>query len=194
FDQMGDDFRVGLGDEFVAFALELFFQLEIIFDDAVVNDDDFASAIPVRVSIFFSGTAVCGPARVADSVGSFQGRFLDDLFEIAEFAGSAADVQFSTAVDYGYACGIIAAVFELTQAFDDHRDDFLWADIAHDPAHFPGAPRATEKRNTAKLRLRESIETMTRIRHGTGGSWARFLREDGGTPSGFFISVDSKDS
>src|SRR5262249_40405131 len=91
FYQMRDNFRVGFGNELVACALELFFQLQIIFDDAVVNDDDLTGAIPVRVGVFFRRTAVSGPAGMADSVGSFKRGFLNDFFEIAEFAGSAAD-------------------------------------------------------------------------------------------------------
>ena len=76
FDEVGDDFGVGFGDELVAFALQLFLQLEIIFDDAVVDDDDLAGAVAMRVRVFFGGTAVRGPAGVADAVGAVDGRFL----------------------------------------------------------------------------------------------------------------------
>ena len=70
-DEMRDDFGVGFGDEFVSFALQLFFQLQIILDDAVVDHHDLAGAIAVRVRIFFGGAAVRGPAGVADAVGAF---------------------------------------------------------------------------------------------------------------------------
>ncbi len=39
-DQVGDDFGVGFGGEFVAFGGQLFLEREIIFDNAVVDDDD----------------------------------------------------------------------------------------------------------------------------------------------------------
>ena len=71
-DQVGDDFGVGLGGELVAFFHELLFQGEIIFDDAVVNDDDRAGAIAMRMGVFFGGTAVSGPARVSDAVGAVE--------------------------------------------------------------------------------------------------------------------------
>ena len=95
FDQVRDDFGVGLGDEFVAFGDELVLQLEIIFDDAVVNDDDFAGAVAVRVGVFFGGAAVGGPARVADAVHAFERSDADGFFEIVQFAGGAADFQFA---------------------------------------------------------------------------------------------------
>ena len=67
-DEMGDDFGVRFGDEFVAFALKLFFQFEIIFDDAVVDDDDLAGAVAMRDAHFlrWGGRAwpsACGRCR-----------------------------------------------------------------------------------------------------------------------------------
>jgi hypothetical protein len=67
FDQVRDDLGVGLGDELVALRGELALEFEIIFDDAVVDDDDAAGAVAVRVRVLFGGAAVRGPARVADA-------------------------------------------------------------------------------------------------------------------------------
>src|SRR5258708_38827514 len=66
--EMRDDLSIGLGDEFVAFALQLFFEFQIIFDDAVVNDDDLPGAVAMRMRVFFRGAAMRSPAGVADSV------------------------------------------------------------------------------------------------------------------------------
>ena len=41
-DQVGDDFGVGLGLEDVAFHLQLFFERQVVFDDAVVHYDEIA--------------------------------------------------------------------------------------------------------------------------------------------------------
>ena len=68
FDEVRDDFGIGLGGELVAFFDQLFLEAEIVFDDAVVHDDDFAGAIAMRMGIFFGGAAVRGPAGVADAV------------------------------------------------------------------------------------------------------------------------------
>ncbi len=65
---------------------------QIVFDDAVVDDDDFAGAIAVGMRVFFGRTPVCGPAGMADAVRPGERLVLDDLFEVAEFAFGAADV------------------------------------------------------------------------------------------------------
>ena len=67
--QVRDDFGVGLGLEHVAFVLQLLLQREVVFDDAVVHHDDVALAIAVRMGVLLGGTAVGGPARVADAEG-----------------------------------------------------------------------------------------------------------------------------
>src|ERR1700730_19102271 len=75
-DEVRDDLGVGFGDELMAFALEPLFQLEIILDNAVVDDNNLTGAIAVRVGVFLGGAAVGGPAGVADSIGAFDRRFL----------------------------------------------------------------------------------------------------------------------
>src|SRR5258708_37050846 len=84
---------------------------------------------------FFRGTAVGGPARVADAVGAIQRGLGNDLFEIAKLAWGAADFQFARLGHHGDARGIVAAVLELTQTFDDDGDNFLGPDIADYSAH-----------------------------------------------------------
>ena len=73
--------------------VEFVLQFEIIFDDAVVHDDDFAGAIAMRVRVFFGGAAVRGPARVADAVDAFEWALADRFFQIAQLAGGAADIE-----------------------------------------------------------------------------------------------------
>src|ERR1039457_3131318 len=66
--QVGDDSRVGLGLEGVAFVLELLLECQVVFDDAIVHHHAVAFAVAVRVGIFLGGAAVGGPARVTDAV------------------------------------------------------------------------------------------------------------------------------
>ncbi len=47
FDEVGDDLGVGLGDELVAFGDEGVFEGDVVFDDAVVDDDEGAGAVAV---------------------------------------------------------------------------------------------------------------------------------------------------
>ena len=83
FDQVRDDFGVGLGLEDVAFALQLFFERQEVFDDAVVDDDDVAGAIAVRMGVLFGGTAVRGPAGMADAVVAVDRIEAQNVFEVA---------------------------------------------------------------------------------------------------------------
>ena len=90
---MRDDLGVGLGDERVAFALQLLLQLEIVLDDAVVDDDDAAGAVAVRVGVLLGRPAVRGPARVADAVLAFERIGRDDLLEPRQLAGAAPQLD-----------------------------------------------------------------------------------------------------
>jgi len=94
FDQVRDDFGIGFSGELVAFFNQLFLQAEIVFNDAVVYDDDLAGAIPMRMSVFFRGTPVCGPASVANAVAAFERLEANGFFQVAQLAFGAADLQF----------------------------------------------------------------------------------------------------
>ena len=91
--QVGYDLGVGFSLELVAFLDELFFQREIVFDDAVMHHHDISGAVPVGMGILFRRTAMGGPARVADAVGAVERLQADRLFEIAQLAFGAAHLQ-----------------------------------------------------------------------------------------------------
>ena len=92
-DQMGDDFGVGLGDELVAGGGELFFEGDVVLDDAVVDDDEGAGAVAVGVGVLFRRATVGGPASVADAKGAVDGGVVEDGFEVAELAGGSAKLH-----------------------------------------------------------------------------------------------------
>ncbi len=100
-DEVGDDLGVGLGDELVALGGELFLEGEVVFDDAVVDDDEGAGAVAVGVGVLFGGAAVGGPAGVADAEGAVEGVVGDDGLEVAELAGGAAELEYAVAVELG---------------------------------------------------------------------------------------------
>ena len=105
-----------------------------------------ASAVTVRVGIFFGGAAVRGPTGVADAIGSINGRVPDDFFQVAQLARCAAQVEFSIRPDDGDAGRIVAPVFQLPKAFNNDRNDFFVADVSNDAAHAEHLPRKTEFR------------------------------------------------
>ena len=89
----------------------------------------------MRMGVFFGGTAVRGPARVADAVGAVERLQPDDFFQVAQLALGAADLQTFAIAAHRDAGRIIAAIFQPPQALDDDRHDPLLADVSHDAAH-----------------------------------------------------------
>ena len=133
---MGDDFGVGFGDEFMALGGEFTLQFQVILNDAVVDDDDAAGAIPMRVGVLFRGASMCGPAGVADAVCALDGMLAQNLFEIAELARSAANLKRGSGwTADGDARRVVAAIFQTPQPLDDDRDYLLGTDITDDSAH-----------------------------------------------------------
>ncbi len=116
-------------------SISLLLERKIVLDDAVVHDDDSSGAVAMRVSVFFRGAAVRGPARVADAVGAIERLEADDFFQIAQLAFSAANLQAIAIAAYCDSGGIISAIFQPTKSLDDDRYDPLLANVSHDAAH-----------------------------------------------------------
>ena len=108
---------------------------EIVFDDAVVDDDVSAGAVAVGVGVLFSRAAVGGPAGVADAEGAFEGGFGDDGFEVAELAGGAAQGETFGASSYCDAGGVVTAVLEAAKTFNNDGDDRLRTNVSNDSTH-----------------------------------------------------------
>ncbi len=114
---------------------ELLLEREIVLDDAVVDHDDLAGAVAVRMGVLFGGTSVSGPARVADAVGAVHRLEADDLFEVAQLALGAADFEpFAVAGDRD-ARGVVSAILEPLEAIEDHGNHALFTDVSDDSTH-----------------------------------------------------------
>ena len=74
-------------------AMSALLEREVVLDDAVVDDDEGAGAVAVRVGVLLGGAAVGGPAGVADAEGAVDGALGDDGFEVAQLAGGAAQLE-----------------------------------------------------------------------------------------------------
>ena len=112
-DQVSNDLGVGLGNKFVPLRGELALQLQIIFNDAVVNDDDAARAVAMGVGVFFGGAAMGSPAGVANAEGAVERVLAQSLFQLGELAGSAAHLKLGPRrTAHGNARRIVTAVFE----------------------------------------------------------------------------------
>ena len=132
---MGDDFGVGFGAELVAFVDQLLLQADVVLDDAVVDDDDLAGAVAMRMSVLFRGTSVRGPASVADAIGAVERLQPDDLFQVAQLAFGAAHLQAFAVTGDRDAGRVVAAILQPPQAIDDDRHDPLLADVTNNAAH-----------------------------------------------------------
>jgi len=65
--EMRNDFGIGFRRKSVPFLGELSLQGQIVFNDAVMRNNDAALAVAVRMRIFFGRTPVCRPTRVTEA-------------------------------------------------------------------------------------------------------------------------------
>ena len=133
-DQVRDDFGVGLGDELVALPLQLVLQVEVILDDAVVDDDDLPGAVAMRVGVLFGRASVRRPAGVADAVVAHERRQPNDRFEVRELTRAPAQIH-GTVAHHGDAGRVVAAVFEPPQPVNQHGHHVLRPDVSNNAAH-----------------------------------------------------------
>jgi hypothetical protein len=100
-----------------------------------VDDDEGSGAIGVGVCVLFGGTTVGGPAGGADAEGAIDGVGGDNGLEVTELAGRATEFEGGGATGYGDAGGVVAAVLETAQAFNDDGDDGLRTNVSNDSTH-----------------------------------------------------------
>src|SRR6201999_33652 len=148
FNQMRNHFRVGFCRKFVAFFNQLFLERQVIFNNAVMDDNDFAGAVAMRMRVFFRRAAVRGPARMPDSVGAFHGLETDPLFQIAQLAFRATKLQRAIAIAaifsassfihasvHSNAGRVISTILKLAQPLNNYRNHALFTYITNDSTH-----------------------------------------------------------
>ena len=136
-DQMGDDFGIGLAVEFRAVFAETFAQLAEILDNAVMRDRDAVGG--VRMSVALGRLAVGRPTGVADADIAGERLAFQAFLQRLQLAFGAPTPQ-RAAIQGSDAGGIIAAVFEALERFDQMAGDRLTPDYSDDPAHPFGWP------------------------------------------------------
>ena len=112
--QLRSDLRICFGDETITFRLQVESQLGRVFDDAVVNDGDFAITGGMRMRIGIVRHAVSGPTGVSDAHGGFRHRSaFDVLHQIGKTTSLLADGHtLHTRCGQRHAGRIISAVFQ----------------------------------------------------------------------------------
>ncbi len=112
FSQKSYGFGVGLGLKVEPLGLQLFAQLFVVFNNAVVNNSHIACTM--GVCIVEGWGTVGGPAGVTDA--GFPGKWFmhQRVRQIHQLPGSAATPQFAV-IDRCNACAVVATVFKAFQ-------------------------------------------------------------------------------
>ena len=130
------------------------------------------------VGVFFSGTAVRGPAGVADAEGAVQRVLAQDLFKVDELTGSAAHLKrVAGRTADGNTRRVVAAVFEAPKPLDDDGNYLLWTNVADNAAH------ATILSDTA------AKGSDTKVEGGPGKPWPEALQSSSSSSSGHSSQV-----
>jgi hypothetical protein len=154
-DEVGNDFRVGFSDELVAQLGKFALELEVVFDDAVMDDDKAARAVAMGVGVLFSGAAMRCPAGVTDAKGALEGVLAENFFKVCELARCAPQLQRGAGRAANCnASRVVAAIFEAPQPFNNDWNNLLRTYITNNAAH--GTILSEEEGDdTADLRLRQ---------------------------------------
>jgi hypothetical protein len=75
-------------------------------------DHNVPGAIAMRMSIFFRGTAVCGPSGMSDAVGSVERIHTDGFFQISQLAFRAPNLQALSISANRNPRGIVPPIFQ----------------------------------------------------------------------------------
>ena len=146
FDQMRDDFGVGLRCELVSFRDETALQRQVVLNDAVVRNDDAAFAIAMRMRVFFGRTAMSRPARVTESELTGNRFLLEQIFKILQLARTPNDLQLAV-LDNGDSRRVIAAIFERLESAHDDGNRIARSYVSEYSAHvWQNSTRSVEPR------------------------------------------------
>jgi hypothetical protein len=97
--------------------------------------DDGLAAIAMRMRVLFAGAAMCRPSGVSNAVGAIEGMEADHLFQVAEFAFGAANLQPAFSTGNGDSRRVVSAILKTAQAINDYRYNLLLSDVSDDSAH-----------------------------------------------------------
>ena len=132
--QMRDDFRISLGTKFVTASQKFFLNRQIVFDNAVVNDDEISRAVRVRMGVAVGGSPMRRPARVTNPDRAFRQIISELVLERVEPSDRLFYKNFIAAINRN-ARRVVAAIFQLRQPVQKNRSRFLTANVSNYAAH-----------------------------------------------------------
>ena len=138
-ERVGDEVRehlgVGLGGEVRAAIGEAPAQRGEVLDDAVVHHRDAPRGVQLRMRVRLGRLAVGCPARVPDAGDGRRQGALDAAREPIKLAGGASQEEAVLFVEERDAGGVVAAVLEPSEAFEEDRTRGPRSGVADDSAH-----------------------------------------------------------
>ncbi len=156
-DQVRDDLGVRLALKHVAERAQLGLELDVVLDDAVV--DDGHRPRPVRVCVVLGRRPVGRPAGVPHAGAPVDGRLRQALDEVRELPLGPPRQELPVPVHHREPSRVIAAILEPPQPVDDELRAQLRSHVPHDATHQPfssslAAAAAFARRFAASLGLR----------------------------------------
>ena len=134
FNQMGNDFGVGLAREHVSATDELFFERGIVLNDAIMHHGDIIRAGRMRVRVILARFAVGCPARMANAARAVDVHALNHGFKAGDLANLVLHVEAQRRL-HGDARRIVAAVFHALQAANQNVLRLQASGVSNDAAH-----------------------------------------------------------
>ena len=131
---MGHYFGVGLRQEFVTFFDQALLDMKVIFNDSIVHHHKIAMAIGMRMRVSVGRPAMGCPAGMADAQMPLGNAPFNFLFQAVETAHALFQGNVG-AIIHGDAGGIIPAIFQFSQTFQQKWRSLFWPDIAHNTTH-----------------------------------------------------------
>ena len=126
------DLGIGLGLKNVALAGKHRFQLGIVFDDAVMHQRNALG--PVGMGVAVRRLAMGRPAGVSNAAKSGQGTLAETFCQKGQTSGRFGGAK-TVVGKNGNARGIIAAVFQRTESFQQNTHSLLLAGITYNTTH-----------------------------------------------------------
>ena len=110
-------------------------ELAEVLDDPVVDDGDLARAVLVRMGVQIVRPAMGRPAGMGQADGGMRRAVRDGRLQICELAGALLDEQVAGVVDERDTSGVVPAVFEALQAFDEDGACLPGTGVPDDATH-----------------------------------------------------------
>jgi hypothetical protein len=120
-DEMGQDFCVCLGVEFMPPFDELLTKSLVVFDDPIVNEVKTAGTVRVGVRVFTRHCAMSRPAGVTDADLTRNGIFFDLISQVGNTANGFSDIN-TPWLKQCHASGVVSAVFQAAQAIEENKE------------------------------------------------------------------------